>query len=240
MPETHQNPNHTRSLPNYLGQNIHLKARPTTPTLKSARSLSNTPPQKRLVRSPGQTLQQCERLGLALGDVIAERGCRLAPLMAAESFVIAAWTRPTVLAPNQVKRDRKRLRRRLLVAKVLGGDAALVERAPSRRNNETSEPSQQAITPAPPGKQNTAAGSRKLSSGFLRTVQLSRSASSIAPWVKPGERARIRRPCANGQTASDPDASRRRSVRCSPRGHSRPRSISRSGQGRCSPTGAAV
>ena len=68
----------------------------------------------RLVAAAGeQTLRQCERLGLALGDVIAERGRRLAPLMAAESFVIAAWTRPVVLAPDQVKRDRKRLRRRL-------------------------------------------------------------------------------------------------------------------------------
>ena len=55
----------------------------------------------------GQTLRQCERLGLALGDVIAERGRRIAPLMAAESFVVAAWTRPSVLAPDQVKRDRK-------------------------------------------------------------------------------------------------------------------------------------
>ena len=61
----------------------------------------------------GQTLRQCERLGLALGDVIAERGRRLAPLMAAESFVIAAWTRPAVLPPDQLKRDSKRLRRRL-------------------------------------------------------------------------------------------------------------------------------
>ena len=47
---------------------------------------------ERLVAAVGeQTLRQCERLGLALGDVIAERGRRLAPLMAAESFVIAAW-----------------------------------------------------------------------------------------------------------------------------------------------------
>ena len=61
----------------------------------------------------GETLRQCERLGLALGDVIAERGRRLAPLMAAESFVIAAWTRPAVLPPDQLKRDSKRLRRRL-------------------------------------------------------------------------------------------------------------------------------
>ena len=68
----------------------------------------------RLVESAGgQTLQQCERLGLALGDVIAERGRCLAPLMAAESYVIAAWTRPSVLAPDQLKRDRKRLRKRL-------------------------------------------------------------------------------------------------------------------------------
>ena len=55
MPETHQITNHTQSLPNYPGQNIHLKARPTTLTLKSARSLSNPAPQKRLVRSPGTT-----------------------------------------------------------------------------------------------------------------------------------------------------------------------------------------
>ena len=40
---------------NYPGQNIHLKARPTTPTLRSARSPSNPAPQKRLVRSPGLT-----------------------------------------------------------------------------------------------------------------------------------------------------------------------------------------
>ena len=64
-------------------------------------------------RRAGQTLRQCERLGLALGDVIAERGRRLAPLMAAESFVIAAWTRPAVLPPHQLKRDSKQLRRRL-------------------------------------------------------------------------------------------------------------------------------
>ena len=58
---------------------------------------------ERLVAAAGdRTLRQCERLGLALGDVIAERGRRLAPLMAAESFVIAAWTRPSVLAPDQL------------------------------------------------------------------------------------------------------------------------------------------
>ena len=68
----------------------------------------------RLVASAGdRTLRQCERLGLALGDVIAERGRRLAPLMAAESLVLAAWTRPSVLAPDQLKRDRKRLAGRL-------------------------------------------------------------------------------------------------------------------------------
>ena len=69
---------------------------------------------ERLVAAAGdRTLRQCERLGLALGDVIAERGRRLAPLMAAESFVLAAWTRPSALAPDQLKRDRKRLAGRL-------------------------------------------------------------------------------------------------------------------------------
>ena len=48
-----RSPGHTQSLSNYPGQNILLKARPTTLTLKSARSLSNPAPQKRLVRSPG-------------------------------------------------------------------------------------------------------------------------------------------------------------------------------------------
>ena len=68
----------------------------------------------RLVASAGErTLRQCERLGLALGDVIAERGRRLAPLMAAESFLAAAWTRPSALAPDQLKRGRKRLAERL-------------------------------------------------------------------------------------------------------------------------------
>ena len=55
MPETHQKPIIRRALSNYPGQNILLKARPTTLTLKSARSLSNPTPQKRLVRSPGKT-----------------------------------------------------------------------------------------------------------------------------------------------------------------------------------------
>ena len=69
--------------------------------------------QRLVAAAGGRTRRQCERLGLALGDVIAERGRRLAPLMAAETFVIAAWTRPSVLAPDQLKRDRKRLRQRL-------------------------------------------------------------------------------------------------------------------------------
>ena len=64
--------------------------------------------------------------------------------------------------------------------------APIIERAPSRRNSETSEPSRQASTPAPPGRENAAAGSRKLSNGFLRTAQLSRSASSIAPYIENG------------------------------------------------------
>ena len=50
MHETPPKTNHTQSLSNYPGQNILLKARPTTLTLKSARSLSNPAPQKRLGR----------------------------------------------------------------------------------------------------------------------------------------------------------------------------------------------
>ena len=79
---------------------------------------------ERLVEAAGtRTRRQCERLGLALGDVIAERGRRLAPLMAAETFLVAAWTRPSVLAPDQVKRDRRRLRRQLRSWLPGAGDA---------------------------------------------------------------------------------------------------------------------
>ena len=57
--------------------------------------------------------RQCERLGLELGDVIADRGRRLAPLMAAETMVLACWTRPSALPPDDAKRDVSALKRRL-------------------------------------------------------------------------------------------------------------------------------
>ena len=57
--------------------------------------------------------RQCERLGLELGDVIADRGRRLAPLMAAETMVLACWTRPSALPPDEAKRDVSALKRRL-------------------------------------------------------------------------------------------------------------------------------
>ena len=63
--------------------------------------------------------------------------------------------------------------------------APIIERDPSRRNSETSEPSRQASMPVPPGRVSAAAGSRKLSSGFRRTVQLSRCTSSTAPDREP-------------------------------------------------------
>ena len=52
-------------------------------------------------------------LGLALDDVLAERGERLAELLADETIHMACWTRPSLLTPDQVRRDRRAARRRL-------------------------------------------------------------------------------------------------------------------------------
>ena len=57
--------------------------------------------------------RQAERLGLDLGDLLAERSRRLAPLIAAETLVLACWTRPCTLPRDRLERDRKRLRKRL-------------------------------------------------------------------------------------------------------------------------------
>ena len=57
--------------------------------------------------------RQCERLGLELGDVIADRGRRLAPLISAETMVLACWTRPSALPSDDAKRDVSALKRRL-------------------------------------------------------------------------------------------------------------------------------
>ena len=55
-----------------------------------------------------------ERLGLSgLGDVMAERAQRLAPLVAAERLVVACWSRPSALSAEQAKRERKRVTERL-------------------------------------------------------------------------------------------------------------------------------
>ena len=57
--------------------------------------------------------RQAGRLGLDLDDLPAERARRLAPLMAAETLVMACWTRPSVLPRERLARERKALRKRL-------------------------------------------------------------------------------------------------------------------------------
>ena len=57
--------------------------------------------------------RQARRLRLDLDDLLAERARRLAPLIAAETLVLACWTRPSVLPRDRLDRDRKGLRRRL-------------------------------------------------------------------------------------------------------------------------------
>ena len=57
--------------------------------------------------------RQAARLGLALEDVLAERARCLVPLLAAETMIIACWTRPAALTAAEARRGRKRLRQRL-------------------------------------------------------------------------------------------------------------------------------
>ena len=57
--------------------------------------------------------RQAARLGLDLDDLPAERARRLGPLMAAETLVLACWTRPSVLPRDRLERERKALRKRL-------------------------------------------------------------------------------------------------------------------------------
>ena len=57
--------------------------------------------------------RQGERLGLDLDDLLAERASRLAPLIAAETLIVACWTRPAVLPRDRLQRERKALRKRL-------------------------------------------------------------------------------------------------------------------------------
>ena len=57
--------------------------------------------------------RQCERLGLALDDVIGERMDRLGGLLSGEVCLLACWTRPSVLPPAVMKRENRELKRRL-------------------------------------------------------------------------------------------------------------------------------
>ena len=67
--------------------------------------------------------RQARRLGLDVDDLLAERARRLAPLIAAETLVVACWTRPSVLPRDRLERDRKGLRRRLRDWLPAAGDA---------------------------------------------------------------------------------------------------------------------
>ena len=60
-----------------------------------------------------RTGRQAVRLGLGLRDVLDERSRWLAPLLAAETMVLACWTRPACLTAAEARRSRKRLRARL-------------------------------------------------------------------------------------------------------------------------------
>ncbi len=67
--------------------------------------------------------RQARRLGLDLDDLLTERARRLAPLIAAETLVVACWTRPSVLPRDRLERDRKGLRRKLRDWLPAAGDA---------------------------------------------------------------------------------------------------------------------
>ena len=57
--------------------------------------------------------RQSERLGLSLGDGIAERSERLAGLLTGETCAIACWTRPDVVPGPQLRREKRELKKRL-------------------------------------------------------------------------------------------------------------------------------
>ena len=57
--------------------------------------------------------RQARRLGLDLDDVLEERSRFLGTLLAAETMVLACWTRPASLTAAEARRGRKRVRRRL-------------------------------------------------------------------------------------------------------------------------------
>ena len=66
---------------------------------------------------------QASRLGLSLKDVLDERSRWLAPLLAAETAILACWTRPAILTAAEARRARKRLRARLKDWLPAPGDA---------------------------------------------------------------------------------------------------------------------
>ena len=66
-----------------------------------------------VARIHARTGRQAMRLGLDLGDVLDERSRFLGSLLAAETMVLACWTRPACLTVAEARRGRRRLHRRL-------------------------------------------------------------------------------------------------------------------------------
>ena len=64
-----------------------------------------------IARSCARAGRQAKRLGLDLEDVLDERARFLGTLLAAETMVLACWTRPACLTVPEARRGRKRLRR---------------------------------------------------------------------------------------------------------------------------------
>ena len=57
--------------------------------------------------------------GTDVGDLVAERAARLAPLTAPELWVAACWTRPSAIDREQSHRDARRLKRRVCLPRYL-------------------------------------------------------------------------------------------------------------------------
>ena len=88
-----------------------------TPLLERGHALhavfERDPASAALARFMARQRQAAADLGLTLDDVLAERETRLSALIAAESIHLACWTRPSLLTPDQERRDRRAARRRL-------------------------------------------------------------------------------------------------------------------------------
>ena len=77
-----------------------------------------------LDRFMARQARAAQALGLALDDVLRERAERLAELLSDETIHLACWTRPSLLTPDQERRDRREARHRLKDWLPAAGEAA--------------------------------------------------------------------------------------------------------------------